>query len=143
MRMRTYLLILVQAAILFFAVVGPVAAQSASSGGSPTDYGAPAVVTRQSGLEMTKDAPNAASPHGRADTASTAIQHIATPPRGMSKTRVDAVYGMPIRRRAAVGQPPITRWDYPDYRVYFEYDHVLHAVVPDQPEPVAHVEQLE
>ena len=28
----------------------------------------------------------------------------------------------------AVGQPPITRWDFADYSVFFEYQHVIHAV---------------
>jgi hypothetical protein len=27
-----------------------------------------------------------------------------------------------------VGHPPITRWDYPAYSVFFEHDHVLHTV---------------
>jgi hypothetical protein len=27
-----------------------------------------------------------------------------------------------------VGQPPITRWVFPTFVVYFEYQHVIHAV---------------
>jgi hypothetical protein len=27
-----------------------------------------------------------------------------------------------------VGQPPITRWDYASYSVYFEYDRVIDSV---------------
>ncbi len=30
-------------------------------------------------------------------------------------------------------QPPITRWDYDAFSVYFENDHVIHAVVPSEP----------
>jgi hypothetical protein len=29
---------------------------------------------------------------------------------------------------SAVEQPPITRWDYPAFSVYFEHDRVIHAV---------------
>ncbi len=37
-------------------------------------------------------------------------------------------YGEPTKRHAAVGNPPITRWDYPQFSVYFENDRVLHRV---------------
>ena len=41
---------------------------------------------------------------------------------------VKRVVGAPSRRHAAVGQPPITRWDYPGFSVYFEYDKVINSV---------------
>lgn len=50
------------------------------------------------------------------------------PKAGMSMTAVEASFGAPAERRAAVGQPPITRWDYPQFSVYFEHDLVIHAV---------------
>ena len=50
------------------------------------------------------------------------------PTRGTSTSQVQRQHGEPNTRHAAVGQPPITRWDYPGYSVYFEYDHVVHAV---------------
>ena len=56
--------------------------------------------------------------------------------------RVEREYGEPRRRHAPVGQPPITRWDYPAYRLYFEYDRLIHAVVPADPAPVAHRDEL-
>jgi len=46
----------------------------------------------------------------------------------MTMARVESAFGTPSDRQAAVGQPPITRWDYPAFVVYFEYDHVIHAV---------------
>lgn len=52
------------------------------------------------------------------------------PTRGMTKTRVANLYGPPQQRHPPIGEPPITRWDYPGYSVFFEYDLVLHAVVP-------------
>jgi hypothetical protein len=52
----------------------------------------------------------------------------ALPARGASMTVVEAQFGAPRTRHAAVGQPPITRWDYDGFSVYFEYQHVVHAV---------------
>ena len=50
------------------------------------------------------------------------------PTRGMSMRQVEKDYGAPVRRRAPVGDPPIARWEYPGYVVFFEYSHVVHAV---------------
>lgn len=50
------------------------------------------------------------------------------PLRGMSMQAVEARFGAPSQRRAAVGTPPITRWEYPEFIVYFEHSHVIHAV---------------
>ena len=50
------------------------------------------------------------------------------PTRGMSQARVQSVFGPPESREAAVGEPPISRWHYADFIVYFEYDKVIHAV---------------
>jgi hypothetical protein len=50
------------------------------------------------------------------------------PDRGQSMAAVEARFGAPAARSSAVGQPPITRWSYPNFTVYFEYDHVVHAV---------------
>lgn len=52
----------------------------------------------------------------------------ARPARGMTKARVESRFGTPARRDAPVGEPPITRWEYADFVVYFEYDHVIHTV---------------
>jgi hypothetical protein len=51
------------------------------------------------------------------------------PKSGMTMTAVESTYGAPAQRHAAVGQPPITRWDYAGFSVYFENDRVIHAVV--------------
>jgi hypothetical protein len=52
----------------------------------------------------------------------------------MSMESVEAKYGAPSRRVPAVGgataaQPPITRWEYPGFVVYFEHNKVVHTVV--------------
>jgi hypothetical protein len=53
---------------------------------------------------------------------------VELPARGASMTQVEARFGAPATRHAAVGTPPITRWDYPGFSVYFEHQHVVHAV---------------
>lgn len=51
------------------------------------------------------------------------------PARGMSMEKVEANFGSPASRVPAVGSPPISRWEYPGFVVFFEYNHVIHAVV--------------
>lgn len=53
----------------------------------------------------------------------------ATPSRGATMSAVEARFGAPASKRAAVGDPPITRWDYPQFSVFFEHDRVIHAVI--------------
>ena len=50
------------------------------------------------------------------------------PVRGTSMDSVRANFGTPTSQQAAVGEPPISRWDYPGFSVYFEHQHVIHAV---------------
>ncbi|KFL37965.1 hypothetical protein [Arenimonas donghaensis] len=59
----------------------------------------------------------------------------ALPARGQSMSQVEAAYGAPARKHAPIAgpnsrehNPPITRWDYPGFSVYFEYSHVVDAV---------------
>ena len=57
-----------------------------------------------------------------------ARQDDGRPTRGMTRARVEATYGSPENRVAAVGDPPISRWEYAEFVVFFEYDRVIHAV---------------
>ncbi|MGB5620865.1 MAG: hypothetical protein WBN65_00080 [Gammaproteobacteria bacterium] len=52
----------------------------------------------------------------------------ARPSRGATMARVESRFGAPRVKQTPVGDPPITRWDYGDYVVFFEYDRVLHSV---------------
>lgn len=52
------------------------------------------------------------------------------PRRGMTMAAVEREHGKPRVRHDAVGDPPITRWDYEDFSVFFEHERVLHSVVP-------------
>ena len=51
------------------------------------------------------------------------------PKRGSTMTDVEKHFGTPVERHATVGKPPITRWDYKDFSVFFERDRVIDAVV--------------
>jgi hypothetical protein len=63
----------------------------------------------------------------------------ALPTRGMDMANVEHIYGAPLEKLAPVPakgtrmHPPITRWIYPTFVVYFEYDHVVHAVTKAHP----------
>jgi len=53
---------------------------------------------------------------------------VERPARGLTMSAVEAKFGSPANRSAAVGKPPITRWDYPGFVVYFEHERVIDAV---------------
>lgn len=53
------------------------------------------------------------------------------PTRGMSMNTVERQFGMPQEKLAPVGEPPISRWIYRDYKVFFEHQHVIHTVKKD------------
>jgi hypothetical protein len=56
-------------------------------------------------------------------------------------------FGQPAHKHPAAGggkpeHPPITRWDYDGFSVFFERNHVVDAVIPGQPPPLQHVDEL-
>jgi hypothetical protein len=56
------------------------------------------------------------------------------PKRGLTMDQVEKQFGAPSNRHPAVGgssqqQPPITRWDYSGFSVFFEHDRVIDSVV--------------
>ncbi len=56
------------------------------------------------------------------------FEQAGKPTRGMTQERVEAEFGSPQSRQSPVGEPPIARWDYANFAVFFEYDRVIHAV---------------
>lgn len=61
-------------------------------------------------------------------------QSMNLPARGMTKAQVERKYGAPLRKLDPRGgdtrlHPVIYRWEYAKYIVYFEHDHVIHAVL--------------
>lgn len=54
---------------------------------------------------------------------------VPRPTNGLTMEQVKKKFGEPLKELPAVGKPPITRWDYDRYSVYFEYDRVITSVV--------------
>jgi hypothetical protein len=61
---------------------------------------------------------------------------VTLPTRGATMSQVQSKFGAPAQKLAPVAgpnsrkhNPPITRWIYPNFEVYFEYDHVIDAVL--------------
>jgi hypothetical protein len=54
---------------------------------------------------------------------------IKRPSRSASEGLVMDEYGPPIKKHHAKGKPPITRWDYSGFSVFFESGYVIHSVV--------------
>ena len=56
------------------------------------------------------------------------------PTRGMSMAQVEQAYGAPVDKLPTAGgdtarHPPINRWRYDGFTVYFERSRVIHSVV--------------
>jgi hypothetical protein len=63
-----------------------------------------------------------------------AASQATLPKRGMSMAQVEAQFGVAPQKYPAVGggsksNPPITRWQYDTFNVYFENDHVVNSVL--------------
>ena len=56
-------------------------------------------------------------------------QGVDCPKQSMSKEKIEQHYGAPQHTTDAIGEPPISSWEYADCIVYFEYDRVIHAVL--------------
>jgi hypothetical protein len=54
---------------------------------------------------------------------------MAVPHNGQSQSEVEAAFGAPADITGPVGDPPITRWTYQHWSVYFEFDRVLFTVL--------------
>lgn len=113
--MRTKNLFVVAAATLAltpFAVANFALAQETTTSPPPTDAAA------------------SAAPAPTAVPAPAAVTSpVTVPSRGSSMDAVKSKFGAPTQEESSVGTPPITRWDYPGYSVFFENDKVLHTVI--------------
>lgn len=54
---------------------------------------------------------------------------VSRPSRGLSMQQVRGRFGEPSRELPWVGDPPITRWEYNQFTVYFEHQFVINSVV--------------
>ena len=69
--------------------------------------------------------------------------YIQLPQRGMKMAQVEKEFGAPANRHPAIGKPPITRWDYDGFSVFFEYQTVLYSLRPDRPAEIYKKEELQ
>lgn len=53
---------------------------------------------------------------------------LAKPRTGTTKAAVEAAWGQPISKSGPTGEPPISSWEYSEFVVYFEHEHVIHTV---------------
>ena len=51
------------------------------------------------------------------------------PQKSTTMNQVRSQYGDPISESGPVGNPPITKWEYADFFVYFEHQHVITSVL--------------
>jgi hypothetical protein len=86
-------------------------------------------------MDQPSEAPSAA-PAADQPAAAPAPQPLETqsssetvPGRGMTMDQVEARFGDPKEKIPAVGDPPIARWNYGWYTVYFERNIVLDSVI--------------
>lgn len=91
-------------------------------------------------LKMPKKAPAAKKKKAPSSPVSHEVEGM--PGRGATMNQVEQHFGAPRKKLSPVGNPPITRWIYPNYTVYFEHEYVIDsvrntpAVAPEQPAPV-------
>ncbi|MFK8019412.1 MAG: phosphodiesterase [Pseudomonadales bacterium] len=91
----------------------------------------PAVISLLIGLQASVCAADLIKiPIGQQDKE---LQHLSKPTRGQSKAQVELQFGVPVQRYNARGEPPISRWEYAGFMVFFEYEHVIHSVVKHRP----------
>lgn len=58
---------------------------------------------------------------------------ISLPARGEEQASVSRRFGPPEKKHPTVGHPPISRWDYREFSVYFESGRVISSVRRHQP----------
>ena len=63
------------------------------------------------------------------ETPPNTTEGLLRPKNGASQNAVNAKFGEPNSKTAAVGYPPISSWVYDKFTVYFEYKHVITTVV--------------
>ena len=72
---------------------------------------------------------------------------VSTPARGQAMASVVRDFGEPETRHPAAGggskvHPPITRWDYPAFSVFFERNTVIDVVVKGAQMPIDKLDEL-
>ena len=90
----------------------------------PTLFTAIIVLVAATMLPMVVMAQDTPIPQNKDEVSTVGIM----PHRGMTMEQVKQSFGEPIKTIAPVGKPPISRWVYDGFIVYFEDGHVIHAL---------------
>lgn len=61
------------------------------------------------------------------------ISGLSLPKKGLTMDEVESIHGSAKIQHEATGKPPITRWEYDNYVVYFEGNRVIHSVLRHKP----------
>ena len=61
------------------------------------------------------------------------LSSLPLPAPGATQSRVLEEFGQPDKPHPAAGTPKMSRWDYPDFSVYFENERVITSVRHHQP----------
>ncbi len=63
------------------------------------------------------------------------LKTLKRPTLGMTKNQVETEFGKPASWSDPKGEPPISKWEYGQFVVYFESEYVIHAVLKHTPKP--------
>ncbi len=58
---------------------------------------------------------------------------VLRPIKGLTMKQVSEQFGQAEKIAPAIGKPPITRWHYAKFTVYFEHNFVIHSVLNKPP----------
>jgi len=57
------------------------------------------------------------------------VEGVLRPKNGISMNDVEQQFGQAESKSGPVGEPPISTWTYSNFKVFFEYNLVIHSVV--------------
>ncbi|MES9961748.1 MAG: hypothetical protein ABW089_15055 [Sedimenticola sp.] len=67
-----------------------------------------------------------------AENPANSPQGVERPRNGQTMDQVRARFGEPVKEVPWIGDPPISRWVYDGFTVYFEHELVINAVIHRQ-----------
>ena len=114
--------------MITMALAGPVSAQVLEMPEAPMPEPESVEPQAMEPEPMEPGAPEAMMPESVEPVPEQPSQTLTVPGRGMTKDQVEERFGTPPEKIGAVGEPPISRWVYSGFTVYFEFDRVIHSV---------------
>lgn len=87
------------------------------------------VTPSTSAMSMEQPSAQPVGSHMPSSMSAPISSNIPVPVNNMSMKVVQTEFGSPDNVGFPVGDPPIARWYYPRYTVYFEFDRVIISVI--------------